>query len=98
MLGCTIGELGDRMTSEEFALWLAYRRTQPFGPLLAPLMPMLADMLAAMANGPLQRNDKRLWRADDFLPPRLWAPEPAPAPPSQGPSLADIEQLFGRRG
>lgn len=41
-------------------------------------------MLAALANGPLSRKDKRTWSAADFMPER-WKPEaadPTPAAPN----------------
>ena len=30
-LGCTVGELGERMTSAEFAEWVAFAGLEPFG-------------------------------------------------------------------
>ncbi len=95
-LGCTVAELGDRMSSEEFGLWLAYRELQPFGPL--QLMPMLAEVLAGLANGQSPRKDKRGWRADDFIAPKRWAVPPAPPPANAvlpAVDLSAIGRLFG---
>lgn len=49
----------------------AYLAEEPIDP---AMLAALAEMLAAMANGPLHRKDKRTWKAADFMPDR-WQPE-----------------------
>jgi hypothetical protein len=96
VIGCTVKELGVRMDSEEFGWWLAYRSVQPFGPMA--LMPALAELLAAIANGPGTRKDKRGWRPDDFIDRNRWKPAESAAVKSKGPSLAAIKAFFSRLG
>lgn len=85
------------MSSEEFGLWLAYRSVQPFGPMMA--MPAIADVLAAIANGPMTRKDKRDWRPEDFIDRERWKPSDTAGPPSKkGPPLAAIKAFFARLG
>jgi len=35
-----------------------------------------AQLMAALLNGPSQRQDKRAWQASDFMPADPWAPPP----------------------
>lgn len=67
------------MSSEEFALHVAYWSREPTGP--AGQMWMWAGLMAATANGQVTRKDKRLWQRQDFWPEDLWKPPPPPPPP-----------------
>lgn len=64
-MGCTLSELGERMSMEEFGDACAYLESEPIEP---ALVRALAEILAATANGPLTRKDKRLWSSEDFMP------------------------------
>lgn len=90
-LGCLPSELGGRITAAEFAEAEAYLREEPLDP---ALLGALAEMLAAAANGPLSRKDKRQWKAADFLPER-WKPE-AQAPAEHAPASA-VDFVAGLR-
>lgn len=58
-------------------------------------MAALGEMLAALANGPLTRKDKRNWSAADFMPERWKA---APAEPAKETSALDfMASLRGQR-
>lgn len=85
------------MSSEEFALHAAYWRREPTGP--AGQMWMWAQQMAAIANGQLQRKDKRLFTATDFWPDTQWQPPPPPPPPgAKKKSLApDFSGLRGMK-
>lgn len=90
-IGCTVDELGERMSSEELALWLARWRIEPFGP--HTLMRVLAEVLAALANGPLERRDKRLWQPTDFFDPRCW--QAAREASRREPTIDELRRAFG---
>jgi hypothetical protein len=80
-------ELG-HLSAAEFFEAQAYLAEEPLDP---ALLAALAEMLAAVANGPLQRQDKRLWSAADFLP-RRWQPaEPPPPPPDLRAFVAGVK-------
>ena len=83
-LGCLPSELGERITVAEFAEANAYLREEPLD---VGMLAALGEMLAALANGPLTRKDKRNWSAADFMPER-WQAEPD-APPAE-PSALDF--------
>jgi hypothetical protein len=54
------------MTAEEFGLWLAYFDEEPADP--SSLPHLWAQLCALLANGPLQKKSKALFRPADFLP------------------------------
>jgi hypothetical protein len=78
-LGCTVEELGVRMSSEEFALHAAYWSREPTGP--QGQMHLWASLMAAISNGALVRKDKQKFRASDFWTGTQWNPPPPPPPP-----------------
>jgi hypothetical protein len=78
LIGCTVAELGGRMSSGEFGLWLEFMATEEVG--ADHDRGRWAVMLAALHNGPMIRRDKKQWRAREFAPP-IWTPRAAPAPP-----------------
>ena len=103
-LGCTLAELGERMTSAEFALHVELEQREPLPP---ALLDLAAALMAAIHNGPLQRRDKRHWRAEDFRvgdawsallpPPPVQASAPG-APPAKRARLApDLSHMRGKR-
>lgn len=75
VLGCTVAELGDRLSADEFGLWRAWLAEHQAAPEAQPAL--MAQLIAAVMNGPLTRADKQFFKATDFLP----QPWPAPAPP-----------------
>ena len=65
------------MSAEEFGLWMAFLDNEPIGP--AASHSMQAELLSALANGPLQPpHGRKSYRALDFIDPQRWAP-PVPA-------------------
>ena len=89
---CTVEELGGRMSSEEFGLWLTFNEEEPIGP--ASLLPALCELLAALANGPLQPpRNRKVWSAADFMGAR-WLP-PKVVVPVQ-PTLQDVVNCIRR--
>lgn len=72
MIGCTVGELGDRMTSEEFAWWNVMMEQDWIGP--QRQAELLAHVAAGVRNGPLKgpRGESSLWEARDFMPADRW--------------------------
>lgn len=82
------------MTSEDFGLLVAFQEVEPMGP--AQLMPALAEILAALANGPLKPPDSRpSWSSRDFWSAlTAWAPQkPAPTDDPRG----FLAKLRGKR-
>lgn len=68
------------MSAHEFDQWLAFLSEEPLGPFSE--LQRHAQSIAAQANGPLSRNDKRTWSAADFMQPR-WASPPASSAANQ---------------
>lgn len=57
-----------------------------------------ARLLAAAANGPLKRRDRKPWAASDFLGADAWAPPQAKKPPPTAAQLrAQVTALNARR-
>ncbi len=83
IVGCTVGELGQRMGSAEFSAWQAFLAEEELGP--TAQQHQWASLMAALYNGPLARKNKTLWQAGEFLP-RPWAApaRPAAAKPASG--------------
>jgi len=94
-LGCTVSELGARISAEEFTEACVYLREEPLDP---ALLSALAEMLAALANGPLTKRDKTLWSAADFLATRWQLPQQdqaeAQTAASSGPTAAQMRAMF----
>lgn len=65
-MGCTVEELGRRMTAEEFERWMAFGAEEPFG--IAWDRLAYAGLAARLANGLTPRRDGRAWRLRDVLP------------------------------
>ncbi len=65
-LGCTVGELQQRMGAAEFASWLAFYQMEPFGELRAD---MRAAMLASLTANAHRNTKKRAkpFELGDFL-------------------------------
>ena len=79
------------MSAAEFFEAQTYLAEEPLDP---GLLAALAEMLAALANGALQRKDKAVWRAADFLPER-WRPAPPPGVPAANAEPSPIDFLAG---
>jgi hypothetical protein len=86
--------LGERISAEEFLEACVYLREEPLDP---ALLQALAEVLAALANGALSKQDKTLWTALDFLAPRWAAADAQPVPATQStPTAGDLRALFDR--
>jgi predicted TIM-barrel fold metal-dependent hydrolase len=84
-LGCTVEELGQRMSALEFGQWITFFEHEQLHPAADRMRH--AQQLAAAHNGPLSRRDGAHWAASMFMPPNPWAPPQAqgasePAPPT----------------
>ena len=72
---CTLEELGERLSAEEFGLWIEFLENEPIGP--ASTLSMLAEVLCALANGPLKPPPgRKSFQAADFFDATRWAPPP----------------------
>ena len=93
--GCPVAEVGQRITADEFGLWRTWMAEHGLTPELRPAL--VAQLIAATLNGPLQRKDKQLFKGTDILP--LPWPEPAKAPkPATRKELASkLKAMFGKR-
>jgi hypothetical protein len=89
-LGCTLDELGDRMSGAEFTEWLVFLQRE--GLLPAHEDWRHAEVLTALYNGPLQRKNKQLWDTPLFMGKDRWAPPPPPRP-----KLSKEEERVRRR-
>ena len=58
-------QLGQDMTAQEFGLHMALDAHEPLEPAIERAV---ASLIAASANGPMTRRDKRMWLAGDFIP------------------------------
>lgn len=94
MLGCTVQELGARMTSEEFAWWTVMIEQDWMGS--GRQSRLLAHIAAGVRNGPVQGPSGKdsLWQADDFIPAGRW--DPPKAPPTQAQMKAAVRGWFKR--
>lgn len=89
---CPVGELGERMTAEEFGLWLAWLENEP-----ADAAVLWASLMAAIANGPMRKRDKSNFTAADFLSPERWQAPPEPsAPATRAQTAAALRAMFKR--
>lgn len=64
-LGRTLAELGETLSAEEFALWLADYARSPWGPERADVGPAIVASTIANVH---RRPDSRPFSAADFLP------------------------------
>lgn len=62
----TLAELGSRMSSAEFGLWLAFEKLEPFGPRQEELR--AGQIAATIANGNRGRGSREPFTAADFFP------------------------------
>jgi len=98
-MGCTVAELGRRMSALEFAHWLEFEAEEPAPP---QQLAMHWQLLAAVHNsGKVAKRDGTLFAPADFSR-ALWAAEPVqtPAPPKPpGPDelRAQVRALWGNR-
>jgi hypothetical protein len=92
-IGCTLDELGHRMSAQEFGLHMALDHEEA---LSAPMNLMLGKLQASIANGPLKTPPGRVWRADDFVHLRP-LPEAKPVEPvaEQKPPMT-VEEIKAR--
>lgn len=81
------------MSAKEFGEWNTLFALE--GLSLAAERLRHAQLLAAVHNGPLTRQDKSLWRAADLLPPDPWAPqeESDTSPPTPAQLAAQVDHI-----
>lgn len=89
-MGCTLEQLGQHMSAQEFGLHLAIEHEEPLAPALATAF---ASVLAAAANGQLKTPQGRLWAASDFLP-DTWEPRAADAPAAPPPAPITAQSIL----
>jgi len=75
------------MSAQEFGEWITFFQHEQLHP--AADRQRHAQLLAAVHNGPLTRNDKALWQSSQLMPADVWAP---PAPPPAPPGAASLQQ------
>lgn len=98
-LGCTVQELGARVSAWEFAEWQIIFRKEQMHPMFGRIQH--AQTLAATLQGPSKRKGGKGWSAADFMESDPWAPAPvqaaaAAAPVSQAERMRRMAQ--SRRG
>lgn len=94
-MGCTVSELGERLSAEEFTEACVYLREEPLDP---ALLAALAELLAALANGALSKPDKSFWTSGEFLGSRWQTsaqPSEAADPATSSPTAAQLRSMFG---
>lgn len=77
LLGTTVAALSHSLSAQEFNRWRVWMAAEHQGPEWADVRH--AELLAAIANGPRQRTDKRPFTGADFIGTDPWAPPPRPA-------------------
>jgi hypothetical protein len=80
-IGCTVEELGERMSAAEFEDWLVFMDAESIGP--GAELDRWARSSAIAANGALTKADKSMFQISDFMP-RRWAPRAPPAAATTG--------------
>jgi hypothetical protein len=97
MVGCTVAELGERMTAEEFAWWTVVMEEDAIGP--HQQARLHAHVAAQVRNPTLKgpRGDGTLWSADDFIDPERWARKPSKVQAKRALKKA-IHDFFGKFG
>jgi len=92
LMRCSVDELGERFSGQEFGLWDAFLEVEPIGP--SAVLSMFAEVLAALANGPLKPPQGRnAFRSSDFMKADRWK-RPAPVAAPTQPTAHDIQALF----
>lgn len=96
MIGCTVQELGDRMTAEEFGWWRDAMQRDLLG--WGAMSALLANIAAGIRNGPLKgpRGEGSMWSTDDYIEPDRWAPPPTVAADPKAGAWDAIKGFFGR--
>ena len=95
-MGCTVQELGQRMTAQEFGEWQVFYEREQLHP--AAQRYQDAQHMAAIHNGPLSRADKSLWKAAHLMPADPWAPiAPEPPPPDFATLQAQVKAMNSGR-
>lgn len=85
------------MTAQEMGEWLAWLEEEPCDPWSVPKL--WGQLCALLANGPLQKKDKSLFKAADFLPEPWGLPDedkPAAPKPSRRELAAKLRAMFKR--
>lgn len=78
-LGCTVEELGKRMSAAEFAEWQVFFAHEQLHPFIAQMRH--AQLLAAIYTGPAKPSDgEKGHRAVNFMAKDPWLPPPPPRP------------------
>lgn len=91
-MGTTVEHLSQIMSAQEFGQHLVLEHEEPLG---RGWQMAVAHVLAALANGPLQRPQaNRNWGAADFLP-EPWQADEADAPEEDAANLT-VEQILQR--
>jgi hypothetical protein len=67
-LGCTLAELGQRMTASEFAMWAEYRNLRPWGPELDEFLAGSTASVIANYAGKSRGRDSPVAVPADFMP------------------------------
>lgn len=67
-LGCTLAELGERMTSQEFGLWIAYHQIEPFGEVRADLRAGIVASTVANYAGRMRTKEAGAAQPSEFMP------------------------------
>jgi hypothetical protein len=95
LIGCTVSELGERMSAEEFGWWATMIEQDWIGP--GRQARLLAHIAAGVRNGPVQGPDgeKSVWQADDFIDKDRWKP---PEPEPEAPGIDQVKAWFSRFG
>ncbi|MDP3625016.1 MAG: hypothetical protein Q8S12_00350 [Hydrogenophaga sp.] len=97
-LGCTVDELGERISAEEFGEWKAFFSKEQLHPAAARMRH--AQLMAALHNGALVKRDKTTWTSAQFMSADPWVIEEetaeaaAPTPAQIAAEVARINASF----
>jgi hypothetical protein len=96
MVGCTVQELGQRMTAEELGWWQTMIEQEWMGP--AKMARLLAHIAAGIRNGPVKGpdGDKSVWQVDHFIPADRWDPPKPERDEAVG--IDEVKEWFSRFG
>jgi hypothetical protein len=99
-MGCTVHELGEKLTEREFVEWLVYMQVEQLTP--ASSRWRHAELLAEVANtSDMRPRGSKRWSAEHFFLKDPWAPKDAHTKKRKAPSpeelRAQVASLNARR-
>ena len=94
-MGCTVDELGRRISAQEFAEWQIVFAHEQLHPGVWRMRH--AQVMAALYTGPATRKGGGQWRAGDFMSDEPWRPRHVSRKPTTGAQVAAFAAAHNAR-